>query len=81
MRHSGRRPRQLGAPILNPRLKDGPVGMDAALQCELFSFALNGLGEAGQGSGLVNGVLEVFLDALDGELELYRYELPKGSRA
>ena len=60
---------------------NGPLGMDAALQRELFSFALDELGEAGQGSGLVNEVLEVFLDALDGEPELYRYELPNSSRA
>ena len=59
---------------------NGPVGMDAALQCKLFTFALDELGEAGQGSELVNEVLEVFLDALDGEPELYRYALPKSSR-
>ena len=59
---------------------NGPVGIDAALQCELFAFALKQLGEAGQGSGLVNEVLGVFLDALDGKPELYHYKLPKSSR-
>ena len=60
---------------------NGPAGMDAALQSELFAFALDEVGEAGQGSELVNEVLEVFLDALDGEPKLYRYELPKSSSA
>ena len=58
--------------------------MDAAPQSEFFAFVLDEcdeLGEAGQGNGLVNEVLEVFLDALDGEPELYRYELPKSSPA
>ena len=55
--------------------------MDAALQRELFSFALDELGEAGQGSELVNEMLEAFLNALDGEPELYRYAMPESLHA
>ncbi len=54
----------------------GPVGMDARLQKELFHIALDEIASDGD---LVNQVLEVFLAELDGEAEVYRYELPKGT--
>lgn len=53
---------------------NGPRGMDAELQCELFAIALDEVDEAGE---LVNQVLEISLDELDGEAELCRYELPE----
>lgn len=53
---------------------NGPVGMDAALQGELFAVVLNEVGDAGD---LVNEVLEVSLDEPDGYIEVLRYELPR----
>ena len=53
---------------------NGPVEMDAELQGELFAVALEQIGEAGE---LINQVLEVFLEDLDGEIEMFRYELPE----
>ncbi len=53
---------------------NGPVGMDAELQGELFAVALDEVGDAGE---LVNEVLEVNLDEPDGDIEILRYELPR----
>ena len=53
---------------------NGPVEMNAALQAELFGVALDEIGKAGE---LINQVLEVFLEDLDGEIEISRYELPE----
>ncbi len=53
---------------------NGPVGMDAELQGELFAVALDEVGDAGE---LVNEVLEVNLDEPDDDMEVLRYELPR----
>lgn len=53
---------------------NGPVGMDAELQGELFAVALD---EVGGADGLVNEVLEINLDEPDGDIEVLRYELPR----
>lgn len=45
---------------------NGPLGMGAKLQCELFAIALDEVGGNGE---LVNEVLEVFLDEFDGRLK------------
>ena len=52
---------------------NGPVGMDAELQSELLEIALEELGPGGE---LINGVLDVSLYDLDGEVEVVRYDLP-----
>ena len=52
---------------------NGPVGMNAELQGELLEIALEELGPGGE---LINGVLEVSLYDLDGEVEIVRYDLP-----
>ncbi len=53
---------------------NGPVEMDAELQGELFAVALEQIGETGE---LINQVLEVFLEDLDGKIEIFQYELPE----
>ncbi len=53
---------------------NGPLEMDAELQCELFAVALDEIGEEGE---LINQVLEIFLEDLDGEIEIFRYGLPE----
>lgn len=53
---------------------NGPVQMDAELQSELFIVALDEIGGMGE---LINQVLEIFLEELNGELEISRYELPE----
>ena len=50
-----------------------PEGMDLALHCELFEIALE---EHQMQPDLVNQVLEVTLDALDGEVAITRYSMP-----
>ena len=55
---------------------NGPVGMNAAVQSELFAVALAEVSVAGE---LVNQVLEIVLQELDGEIELYRYDLPRAN--
>lgn len=52
---------------------NGPVGMDAELQSELLEIALEEIGPEGQ---LINGVVEVSLDDLEGEVDIVRYDLP-----
>lgn len=52
---------------------NGPAGMDAELQSELFEIALE---EIGPGGDLINGVLEVSLEDLEGEVDVVRYDLP-----
>ena len=54
---------------------NGPVGMDAELQSELLEIALE---EIGTGE-LINGVLEVSLDDLEGDVDIVRYDLPRGT--
>lgn len=51
---------------------NGPIGMDGELQSELLELALE---EIGTGE-LINGVLEVSLEDLDGEVNIVRYDLP-----
>lgn len=53
---------------------NGPDGMNAEIQCELFEAALEEIGEAQQ---LVNEVIEVDLDSLDGEFTVHRYSMPE----
>ena len=53
---------------------NGPDGMNAEIQCELFEAALEEIGEAQQ---LVNEVIEVELDSLDGEFTVHRYPMPE----
>ena len=53
---------------------NGPDGMDAEVQCELFEAVLD---EIGQGQQLVNEVIEVDLESLDGEFTIHRYPLPE----
>ncbi|MGE5505077.1 MAG: DUF5615 family PIN-like protein [Actinomycetota bacterium] len=53
---------------------NGPVGMDLAMQLELFEVALDEIETA---PDLINQVLEIFLEsAEDGEIRLVRYALP-----
>ena len=52
---------------------NGPAGMDAELQKELLEIALE---EIGRGGELINGVLEVSLDDMQGEVDIMRYDLP-----
>ncbi len=52
---------------------NSPLAMNADLQSELFAVALDEIGNEGD---LVNQVLEIFLEDLDGEIEIHRYELP-----
>ena len=55
---------------------NGPDGMSAELQCELFSVALDDIGAAVQ---LVNEVIEVDLEFLDADATVSRYSLPEES--
>jgi hypothetical protein len=52
---------------------NGPDGMTAELQCELFQAVLDEIGDAEQ---FINEVIEVDLEELDGELVIERYNLP-----
>ena len=52
---------------------NGPAGMDAELQKELLEIALE---EIEQGGELINGVLEVSLDDMEGKVDIMRYDLP-----
>jgi len=52
---------------------NGPAGMNLELQCELFSAALDEIGNADQ---LVNEVIEVDLETAVGEITIRRYTLP-----
>jgi hypothetical protein len=53
---------------------NGPDGMNAEIQCELFEAALEEIGNAQQ---LVNEVIEVDLESLDGEFTIHRYPMPE----
>ena len=55
---------------------NGPVGMGAELQSELFETALQEIGPEGD---LINGVLEVSLEDLEREIDIVRYDLPPGN--
>ena len=52
---------------------NGPAGMNLELQCELFSAALDEIGNADQ---LVNEVIEVDMETAVGEITIRRYTLP-----
>jgi hypothetical protein len=51
---------------------NGPAGMNLELQCELFSAALDEIGNADQ---LVNEVIEVDMETAVGEITIRRYTL------
>jgi hypothetical protein len=53
---------------------NGPDGMTAELQCELFEAILDELEQAGQ---LVNEVIEVHLESLNLEFTIHRYPMPE----
>ena len=53
---------------------NGPDGMNAEVQCELFEAVLEEIGDAQQ---LVNEVIEVDLESLDGEFTIHRYPMPE----
>src|ERR1700730_15610555 len=53
---------------------NGPDGMTAEVQCELFRAALDEIGDAGQ---LVNEVIEVDLESLGADFTIQRYALPE----
>jgi hypothetical protein len=53
---------------------NGPDGMTAEVQCELFEVVLDEIGDAQQ---LVNEVIEVDLDSLDGDFTIHRYTMPE----
>jgi predicted nuclease of predicted toxin-antitoxin system len=53
---------------------NGPDGMIAEVQCELFEAILDEIGNAEQ---LVNEVVEVDLESLDGEFTIHRYQMPE----
>jgi hypothetical protein len=52
---------------------NGPDGMTAELQCELFGIALD---EAGDGEPFVNEVIEVDLTSVEDDVSIRRYALP-----
>lgn len=52
---------------------NGPPGMTAEVQCELFEAILEEIGSIGQ---LVNQVVEVDLD-VGGEFTVHRYQMPE----
>ena len=53
---------------------NGPDGMNAEVQCELFEAVLEEIDDAQQ---LVNEVIEVDLESLDGEFTIHRYPMPE----
>jgi hypothetical protein len=53
---------------------NGPDGMTAEVQCELFEAALDEIGGVQQ---LVNEVVEVDLESLDDEFTIHRYPMPE----
>lgn len=52
---------------------NGPNGMTAEVQCELFEAVLDEIGSSPQ---LVNEVIEVDLESLNGDFTIYRYPMP-----
>lgn len=53
---------------------NGPAAMNLELQCELFSAALDEIGNVDQ---LVNEVVEVDLERPDAEITIRRYTFPR----
>src|SRR5271154_5883361 len=53
---------------------NGPDGMTAEVQCELFRAALDEIGDTGQ---FVNEVIEVDLESLEADATIHRYALPE----
>jgi hypothetical protein len=53
---------------------NGPDGMTAEVQCELFRAALDEIGDTAQ---LVNEVIEVDLESLEADVTIHRYALPE----
>jgi hypothetical protein len=53
---------------------NGPSEMNVEVKCELFEAVLEEIGEAQQ---LVNEVIEVDLDSLDGEFTIHGYPMPQ----
>lgn len=53
---------------------NGPNGMTAEVQCELFEAVLDEIGSPQQ---LVNEVIEVDLESLNGEFTIHRYPMPE----
>lgn len=53
---------------------NGPDGMTAELQCELFAGALDEIGNAHQ---LVNEVIEVDMESQETDFTIHRYTLPE----
>jgi hypothetical protein len=51
---------------------NGPDGMTAEVQCELFEAVLDEIGNV----QLVNEVVEVDLESLDDEFTIHRYQMP-----
>jgi hypothetical protein len=52
---------------------NGPDGMTAEVQCELFEAVLDEIGNV----QLVNEAVEVDLDSLDDEFTIHRYQMPE----
>jgi hypothetical protein len=52
---------------------NGPDGMDADLQCEMFRLVLD---EIGYGNEIVNEVIEAEIETLESDCEISRYWLP-----
>lgn len=53
---------------------NGPDGMTAEVQCELFAAALDEIGNVQQ---LVNEVVEVDVESLHDEFTIHRYPMPE----
>lgn len=53
---------------------NGPDGMTAEVQCELFEAVLDEIGDVQQ---LVNEVVEVDIESLDDEFSIHRYPMPE----
>jgi hypothetical protein len=53
---------------------NGPDGMTGEVQCELFEAVLD---EIGNVQHLLNEVVEVDLESLDGEFTIHRYPMPE----
>ena len=53
---------------------NGPDGMTAEVQCELFEAVLDEIGKVRQ---LVNEAVEVDLESLDDEFTIHRYPIPR----
>jgi hypothetical protein len=56
---------------------NGPDGMTAEVQCELFGAVLDEIGNV----QLVNEVVEVDLESLDDEFTIHRYQMPAWTKS